>query len=611
MDLISTSIRTIFYDSNVAEVFYDMKKTKHAYIEKYFNKLAAAQDGHFTLTEYNALRDYVKQTIGVSDNYRWSSFFNLLPSFNTECLSLNGKEPVVEYNSLMRWRELSLLLGEDILTTSYLARQNVTGPLTFDWPNVLRHNSVEVNALMDNGVADIHAHLKASADIFELTWLDLMHYVVNRDDEYKGLFTYNESIRRVYDDEKHMSIHQMIQAAAYLRAHLYDRIGNNRKDDSFKTLYEIFKSRESWTREIVKTQSLIDCLVKASGTNCIDYCIRNQSLPKSIFAVHIGERKLLYDFFSDFYSKQPKYQDVADYMFLYVLIKIRIRHEFIQTNKQFGFEYFKEYEARKSKYAHNYQNLYNYYAVQSSFRQGCKDMMETRIAPFLDKKNNSYTISIPTEDFSKLYWEKTTTAYTNIDKSSLTYVVHMLKRPELNNALVSSNISRFGYRHEYRRQIDAIIEDINKREHSNEVFNIVGLDAAGNEINCSPAVFGHAYRYARARGLKNLTYHVGEDFYDLTDGLMNIYNAILFLDLQEHCRLGHAIALGIHPEDYYRKRDFQVVCSRQRMLDILGWVLGYPQFRRLPKVFDVLSWKWSIFMPAGIRSAENQCFSSR
>ena len=36
-----------------------------------------------------------------------------------------------------------------------------------------------------------------------------------------------------------------------------------------------------------------------------------------------------------------------------------------------------------------------------------------------------------------------------------------------------------------------------------------------------------------------------------------------------------------------------------------------PQFRRLPKVFDVLSWKWSIFMPAGIRSAENQCFSSR
>lgn len=75
---------------------------------------------------------------------------------------------------------------------------------------------------------------------------------------------------------------------------------------------------------------------------------------------------------------------------------------------------------------------------------------------------------------------------------------------------------------------------------------IVGMDAANSELYCRPEVFGPIYRYMKQfcnsatdlselgseyyRGQRslNFTYHVGEDFWDITDGLRAIDEAILF-----------------------------------------------------------------------------------
>ena len=587
MDLLSVALRTIFYDINIAEVISDLRDGEHAYLDDHFSKLSVLHEHNFTLTELNSLRDYVKQKVGASDKYHWSAFFGLMPDSCKECLTLNGNIPVVEYGLLYRWRDLSMLLGEDVLVASYLGnhfKNQDAVNLTFDWPNILNHNNISINEAMAEGVTDIHAHLMASADVFELTWLDLMHNILNRD--YSLLFSYNEpEVRLAEDESSHIPLSRLIQIAAYLRVNLYDELENQSSKGALFRLHSLYKEKDEWTDALKCTQSKIVNLLRDSSlkyqNGYIDYCSKNHTGSPAIYALHYGERALLYRFFKRFYEGNPIETKLADYVFLYIIIKCRIRREFVHNNLPNGFENFKRFQNRKDKFANIYKVLYTHYAIQSSFRIGVNDGLETRIAPG-EYEEQKVVIPIPDENFQNSLWEddRQHPTYANIDRTSLTFVVHLLKKPELKIRPEDKNTaaSRFGFRHVYRRQIDAIIEQAKNRKKAQNakcLYDIVGIDAAGNELFCPPSVFGHVYRYAKERGLNGLTYHVGEDFFDLTDGLMNIYHAMVFLGLQDKNRIGHAIALGVDPHTYYESRGYQMIASRQKMLDVLVWTLGF------------------------------------
>lgn len=94
--------------------------------------------------------------------------------------------------------------------------------------------------------------------------------------------------------------------------------------------------------------------------------------------------------------------------------------------------------------------------------------------------------------------------------------------------------------------------------------------------------FATEFRYVRERVKKNIrkgisseigiTYHVGEDFLGIADGLRAIHEAIRFLKLVKGDRLGHAIVLGIEPISYYRlKRN--IFLTKQDYLDNVVWLL--------------------------------------
>jgi hypothetical protein len=116
---------------------------------------------------------------------------------------------------------------------------------------------------------------------------------------------------------------------------------------------------------------------------------------------------------------------------------------------------------------------------------------------------------------------------------------------------------------------------------------IVGIDAVSAENGCRPEVFAQGYRYLRNYSYlsKNIifkdfeftkvgfTYHVGEDFQDLTDGLRAIDEALRFLELQRGDRIGHALALGIDCKEYYIKKKNTVILSKQNILDDIVWLM--------------------------------------
>ena len=114
-----------------------------------------------------------------------------------------------------------------------------------------------------------------------------------------------------------------------------------------------------------------------------------------------------------------------------------------------------------------------------------------------------------------------------------------------------------------------------KKEQKGLPHRIVGVDAAGGETNCRPEVFAHLFRYCRKRGMRNFTYHVGEDFYDVTEGLRSIDEAVKFLQLTEGNRLGHCIALGIDARNYYAQRHRMVIMPKQLLLDNVVWLLCF------------------------------------
>lgn len=120
-------------------------------------------------------------------------------------------------------------------------------------------------------------------------------------------------------------------------------------------------------------------------------------------------------------------------------------------------------------------------------------------------------------------------------------------------------------------------------QESSETINFVanyisGIDAANKEYKTPPEVFAPIYRFFK-NGIETsglvlsreypyvdihndnteelnfqYSFHVGEEFRDILSGLRAIFEAVLFLDLKENDRIGHALALGIDAKKFIHGR---------------------------------------------------------
>ena len=572
-------------DVNIKHIVDNWDKGTSKFIKGNFTGQSAFHSTAFTRTELDALLKYTTGVIQSRSKYKsnfpWHATFHLLTFFAEQCISLDRGTPVVKVGKHLQWRSLSLLIGEDILVLPFKA-YNEAGErqegIEFSWPNVIETGYTDLNDIYDLGLTDTHAHLVASAEIFELTWLDFMNNIVNRDDDYRGLLKMAETVMLTESGEGTYGIDVLLQIAAALRLYIVRVLNGEKLKKELKHVIDLFENAYSRIKILIDIQSAVDTFNQKGSKVYVD----NYELPLdytkssansgSIYNIHDGERRWLYTFFKRYFKNDGGAIELANYVFLYLQLKIRVRREFVQTNSLIGFENFKNYQDRKSAYCNRYYELYPYYAVQSSIRPDKPDVFETRVSP----------IDVPSKDLSRSIFEKGD-EYKNINRDSLTFVIHMLKRRgDVKNPTYRG--SRIGYNEMYHFQIDAIIEDIKKRKSAlpeNPLYDIVGIDAAGSELICSPAVFGHAYRYARAMGVPNLTYHVGEDFFDLTDGLLAIDEALTYLELKEGSRIGHASALGVDAKVFYTKRSYQVLMTKQRLLDCLVWILAFSCYNKI------------------------------
>ena len=226
MNLLISAIRTIFYDIDVDSLQKDIKLHRNSFLKGDFAELASWIARSFTKSELTCLQKYIQQQTGCSQNLNWHQMIKLLPLFTNTCLTNKNGCPYVLFEEIQSWRQLSLLIGEDVLTTSFLAfdvaNSNGVSPTSFAWPNIISHTKEGINKVLDKGLCDTHAHLKASADIFELTWLDFMNRLINRDEDYRKVNYIADAQVNYRRNQQSYEFRKMIQTAAILRLHIFE-----------------------------------------------------------------------------------------------------------------------------------------------------------------------------------------------------------------------------------------------------------------------------------------------------------------------------------------------------------------------------------------------------
>lgn len=573
MDFERIATRALFYDMPVEKAVNRIRKCDSEGFIEDFCTVAKWIDESFTSSEIELLgRGMDESWISINNEKlhnepTYKRCLTLFSRISGMLLKLDqGNAPVVDFCNLLRWRSITRYLGEDVLTTAYTASHDFTrnnDRNDFGWNDVLHHNYGDLNEELSKGLSDVHAHYRASASIFALNWISMMNTIVV-DNEYNRM---QQPQSVFFDLSEHYDMRTLSIAACFLRLELYKIILLNYPIDKTK-IYDIWrifddiKYRNDQISDIrVGVSTLHEYCFKTINGNIIDYAINNYSNSNNdVNILHFGERKLFYTAFRKLLEGNGKIWEIAGFLYLYILIKNKIRREFEQTNHLNGFKNFKYYQDRKSKVTvkHNIlEKNYSKFVVQTCL-ENSNDKVELRTMNEVDFRlfeHANCSIGSGEEVISNL-------------EERISFVVSFGKE-EYDKQLSQNKTVRY---YSLRRIIKNKYLELFNKCSKVLPFRVGGIDAAGNELQCRPEVFSHVYRYAQYMGLHRLTYHVGEDFYDLIDGLRAIDEAMRFLELGNRSRLGHALALGVDADTYYSKRRMNAVLPRQNLLDNLVWL---------------------------------------
>lgn len=325
----------------------------------------------------------------------------------------------------------------------------------------------------------------------------------------------------------------------------------------------------------------------------LDYTICERSLAENqnnrrLNEVISGERWLLYQIFQKAYGMDRDFSGNLDWFYAYLLIKENLRAELIQENRNVGFDNFKLYQDRKENFIEDtaFDPVYLRMAVRDTILNQHIVKLEARIS-FQD---NWYNFSNKIEQYDN--------CITKYDDDELMkrffYVCHFVKGPDedFDRQYDLNMICRHSDRRAIVKKQALALYEFRKRDY-HKAQRIRGIDAASEEIGCRPEVFAQAFRFLRYYPIKQeddsieqsaklpdlrVTYHVGEDFLDIIDGMRAIDEAISFLNMRCGDRLGHALALGVDVDEWYKSKSGYVLISQMDYLDNLVWL--YSKIRK-------------------------------
>lgn len=584
------------------------------------------QDERFTLDQLRGVVEMLNTIWRKADKYsaqlqyaNTPTIFNTLLHFvDYGALAVKDNDNVVcHWEDLLRWHTLSSSLGEDLLVCAFLASSDLKNAYSgkrndFAWPAYIKTDDPTLEAMLEMPLADIHAHLKGSSLNFDINWICLMNHIDGREEQFKKLASFTQGM--LHGKNTCIQLYRDAVVAAAIRLYLTQQ-ATGIKDYSMNDLSEILRAPvdENFLGKANKLQEAIQAALETYGKTYIDIDNRARRLDYAIqegvtvprwkqescaYSLLSGERHILYSTLKGVYDGKYKDGRVATLLFIYLLIKNKIRHEISQLNDTTGFDNFSVYEERKLIFAKEvqyeaYKKAAIHLAVASFFSESPDGSRyhETRITPEVRNKENgkdALELNFEEIDFNDRAIEDTMfKTIANKTPWAYRYIYHFIKeRDNTEDQLLGVKPRHYVLRDRVKEQAQGIWELRNSSQRSSRgefyADRIVGIDAANSEIACRPEVFAQAFRYLRRHQILQkqihcptdlgITYHVGEDFMDVVDGLRAVDEAIRFLQLQKGDRIGHGLVLGVDVDRYYEIRNHTVAMSLQMQMDNAVWL---------------------------------------
>lgn len=167
--------------------------------------------------------------------------FNVLLHFSADMLREYANEPVCRYESLLRWHDLTSLVGEDLLTTSYFAAKDLKQGIKrtfFNWKDIVSHDNAALNNVFSKRMIDLHYHLYGSIFVFDLNWLSLMNDVAERKECFQQIQQYLNPSHVISVNERNVSLYHRVIKAAAIRLLLFWYIDGSLTDRMMESLYD-------------------------------------------------------------------------------------------------------------------------------------------------------------------------------------------------------------------------------------------------------------------------------------------------------------------------------------------------------------------------------------
>lgn len=489
--------------------------------------------------------------------------FHLLRFFVDEVLAINYQ---VNFRNLFHWKDLSLYLSEDLLLSIAhavnLIKNDVkwkTDTESYCWSNPVRHNHDELNTLLDKGLDDVHFHINGSVDGAELAWIFLMNHP-EKLDQLLGDFNEDDAFFdgavELWNEEKSTSPREWVSIAIFIRAILYDCLYKGKIDkkelERLKLSVEVRSTQTIDLQKYVGTHrndNLSERIGDSVGWDYAEAGGLQRELKQTPWAFHRGERRFMTWMLVAALNERSVFKDALPFFYLYILIKIRFRRDYVKTNPLIGLQNFNHYYHALDKYKDDdwfkIKEKFNY-ALTTSVRKGTKDTVEMRVSPDL------FDMIKDTKWFD--------------GREDVSFVLTLFKSCYSDKKVATTKYARL-----QMEQID-LLRQILVQIREKSRLPVVGIDVVGSDLTCRPYVIAPFLRYAAGKGVSNITYHVAEDFCDVIDGLRALYELITFAEYKAGYRIGHASVLGVNVEKYYRERKNNVVCSRQMLLDNYIWL---------------------------------------
>lgn len=506
-------------------------------------------------------------------------------------------------------------------------------PRTCSFAPFVKTDNLRLQQILAKGMAENHFHLKGSGPIFLLSWVCLMNNIENRKIDFDNELLKYPIFKG--DDQFTLHQRVIIAAyiryylwSKYVRDTLRPKIKatllDNLEDNG---LQELLKNIRRPQRFAVSIQRKISIQRLRHGLQRLDYAGSHRYMVTPYGPIG-GEHSFLYRILRVLFANGLS--DIEKQLFYaYLIVYVQLRRELVQVNNVVGFSNFALYQDRKDVFLKRfgeYSDALIRMAHASVLSNPAVRCLEARVTPKnncdqlakahkaleqLAVQGNSAVCRGKREEGAPIFHkpltmingkcfffdEKKNTCRRRqgpcrLPLSRVSYVQHFVKKPDLEinwEDPVEKLKARRQCRHfMYRRQaVEAPATALEQWRSSGarQAARVHGIDACNFEIGCRPEVFAPSFRRLRSHTppplygnlyswtlpTLRITYHVGEDFLDIVDGLRAIDEALRFFELGYGDRLGHALALGVDAANWYSFKKEKVFLPKQDLLDNIAW----------------------------------------